>query len=249
MFKFFIIIFLCSFKLFSNDTSSLNLKSFDEPEKKWGLDFDFGTGLSKGNSDYLTFNTKLKTYKKFKYFTGSFLANVDYMEVSNIRETNMISLSPRLDYIINNNWSWVFSNTSFYDELKNIRFKNIIGTGPFYTAKYRRARFGTSIIFGYDYEKNTSATQKTVLAALKNDLLITINDNTSFSLSFNYYPLLKNFRDYILELNSNIKTALVGEWLKFFFEISASHDSRPVIGSKRNDIKLLSGLSFSISGD
>jgi putative salt-induced outer membrane protein YdiY len=214
-------------------------------EKAWGLDFDLGFGLARGNTDYTTIEGDFLTFKKISPLTFYLIADLNYRESSGKKDTNSAELTLRTDYQTNTRWGWTFLDTVGHNEFTKIRISNLIGLGPLYSIIYERLKNLSSLMLAYDYEKYQDYTYKNrAVMILRNEFLFRLNQNTSFALDFSYTPMLNEFSDFRLKLRPKIETKIYQDCLAFFVALKAEHHSKPELGVRKNDFQITTGLAF-----
>jgi small nuclear ribonucleoprotein (snRNP)-like protein len=220
----------------------------------WSGVLDTGLSLTRGNSESLTYSLAGKAARvtdrdKITVYTTAIYANSTVNGVSSTT-AHAIAGGIRGDLNIREKL-FVFAFTDFaYDAFQHLDLRNVIGGGlGYHVIKTENTTFD---VFGggsFDQEyfspnppaQLTSVTRKSGELVIGEELATKLNNRTTLSERFVFYPNITDTGNYRFQFNTTAATKLKG-WLSWQVSFTDGYLSNPLPGLKTNDLLLSTGI-------
>jgi len=213
-------------------------------EIQWESSADFGLSLSKGNTDSFLVRLGLQTEKKEG--PDAYFASASY----NYGEED--STSTQDEILGKATWKHAYSGKNFFglrmdarrDTFADIDYRfSINATYGYYWVDTETTVFSTELGLGVTTEDKGAGNTTYLNGLLAQDFEHKFNENAKFYQSLTFAPRLDNFQDYRIEFEMGIETKIT-ETLAFKVSFEDRYESRPSAGKEKNDLKLITGLSY-----
>ena len=132
------------------------------------------------------------------------------------------------------------------DKTANLEYRYAFGSGVGYQFyDNEEVKFSTEVGLGYYKEVyRTVGDADDVTARLAYELEYVFNENTRFIQDFEAYPVINDFDDVFLRMDSRLETNLTARWVGAVQHIM-DWDNTPAPGSKRDDHRIVFSLGWS----
>jgi putative salt-induced outer membrane protein YdiY len=217
------------------------------PEKKnpWEQSVSAGLTLTSGNSDSLLATIKYLADKKNAVDEFSFDADAAYGKANDVQSVNTIHGFVQ--------WNHLFSERLFsyarleglHDDISEIRYRvTLSGGAGYYFIKETNTTLAGEVGPGLITERlddNTPYTFATLRLAERFEHKFAPGDRVWQTAEL--LPQVDRFQNYIFNLELGAEAAL-SKSLSLQVVLDDTYDSEPASGFKRNDVKLVSGVSY-----
>jgi putative salt-induced outer membrane protein YdiY len=215
-----------------------------EEESQWENSLDFGLSLSKGNTDNLLLRFELQTEKKDgpdAYF-GS--ASYKYGEEE--------SAATQDEILGKATWKHAYSGKNFIglrvdarrDTFADIGYRfSVNATSGYYWVNTETTVFSTELGLGITTEDKGFGDTTYLNGLFDQHFEHKFNENAKFYQDFAFSPRLDNLDDYRIEFEMGIETKIT-ETITFKVSFENRYESNPAEGKEKNDLKLITGLSY-----
>jgi len=217
----------------------------------WAGGGSFGFALARGNSETtnlaLGFSAKRKTTKDAWVLDAASIYSTD--EKLNATTANSFQGMLRYD---RNLTKRLFAYGVFaggYDALQDLNYRLVPGAGLGFHA-IMSDRTTLDLLGGFAYTREsytTGLTNNLFNATLGDEFAYKLTKNTTFIQNLYYLPALNNTSIYHVNGNAGIATKING-WLTANLNFNDRYNSKPVLGNKKNDVLLTSGVGFTFGG-
>lgn len=245
-------IILCSlFVCFSVKAQIVNIESIRKVSdtSKWSGNASLSLNLTKNKNRI--FNLMNTVHIQYLYKKNFIL----FINEVNFKEANSNSLVDkgiqhlRYNYKVSNSFAWEVFLQSQYDEISEIDFRGLIGSGPrFKLSKSNDYNFflGTSVM--YEYERIENLLEDVRHNDFRNSSYISFSlfpkDNISIVSTTYFQPLLKQFNDFRISNDTKMVIGIIKN-LGFNIGFKYLYDAFPAIGVPKEQYKLTNGLTYS----
>jgi putative salt-induced outer membrane protein YdiY len=217
----------------------------------WAGGGTFGFALARGNSE--TTNVALGFSADRKTTTDKWVVSAAsiYSTDEKLNATTANSFQGMIRYD-RNLTKRVFAFGTFaggYDVLQDLNYRITPGGGlGFHAIATDRTTLDLLAGIGYTRESYTTGLTNNLFTLLLGDeLAYKITKNTTFIQNLYYSPALNDGQSYRINGNAGIATKING-WLTATLNFNDRYNSAPVLGNKKNDVLLTSGVGFTFGG-
>lgn len=220
----------------------------------WSGLLDTGLSVTSGNSSTLAYNLSAKAVRTTTADTITVYSTAIYAKDNTTppdRTTaHAIRGGVRGDFNMSER-TFVFGFTDFeFDEFQHLDLRNVLGGGlGYHVIKTKNTVFDA--FGGGDYEQEyfspnpplvlTNVTRKTGEIVAGENLTTKLNNRTSISEKFSFYPNVSDTGDYRAQFDATAATKLKS-WMSWQVTFSDRYLSDPLAGLKKNDLLLSTGL-------
>lgn len=212
--------------------------------EEWKSSFDLGATLTKGNSDSLLVTLGFTTQKIEK--SDEYSANLFYTYGEDTgTATN--------DEILGNaSWRHLYSDDLFAgvradfrkDDLSDIQYRaSVTGFVGHYFIKEVKTKLSLEGGIGFTFEEQGNVTSEYAHAYVGEFFEYNLSDKTKIYQSLTAYVPVDNTDDYQLVAELGVETTLT-DTLSLKVYAQNKYDAIPATGSKENDFKLITGISY-----
>ena len=214
----------------------------DDPA--WENSVDFGLSLSKGNTDNLLLRFGIITEKKDgpNAFFGS--ASYNYGEEDSAANEDEI--------LGKATWKHAYSGKNFFglrfdarrDAFADIDYRfSLNATYGYYWIDTEQTIFSTEFGVGVTTEDKGLGNSTYLNGLFDQNFQHKFNDHASFYQDFSFSPRLDDIDDYRVEFEMGLETKIT-ETLAVKLSFENRYESIPAAGKKKNDMKVVTGLSY-----
>ncbi|MBK1792269.1 DUF481 domain-containing protein [Persicirhabdus sediminis] len=211
---------------------------------KWENSVDLGLSLAKGNTDNLLIKAGYNTIKKEEFDTYALDASYAFGEENGSRNQN--------EFLFNSSWQRLHSEKMYsklsliarHDEFADIDYRvSLNATLGYYVIKNDTTELSFEAGLGVTTEDKGGVQDTYANGVVGEHFSHKFSDATKLTQNFVITPRLDDFDDYHWVFDLGIETAITETMsLKFAFE--NKFENQPAAGSERNDLKLITGLSY-----
>jgi putative salt-induced outer membrane protein YdiY len=224
----------------------------------WSGLLDTGLSLTRGNSESLTYSLSGKAARvtdrdKIAVYTTAIYTNSAVNGISSTT-AHAIRGGVRGDLNVRDKF-FVFGFTDFeYDQFQDLDLRNVIGGGLGYHAiKTKNTTFDVFAGGSYDADffgaiaatattpARPAITRKTGEIVVGETFNAKINNRTTLTEQFSLYPNLSDTGTYRFQFDTTAATKLKN-WLSWQVTYSDRYLSNPLVGFKKNDLLLSTGV-------
>jgi putative salt-induced outer membrane protein YdiY len=213
----------------------------------WTGGGSFGFALARGNSQTtnvaLGFDALRKTSKDAWVVNAASIYSTD----ANLGATTANSFQGliRYDYNLNKRWFVYGAFAGGYDQLQNLDYRLMPGGGlGFHAIATETTTLDLLGGLGYTRESySTGLTRNLLTLNVGDEFAYKITKNTVITQNLYYLPSLNDTSIYRVVGNFGVATKLNG-WLTANMLFNDRYNSEPVLGNKKNDVLLTTGLGF-----
>jgi len=224
----------------------------------WSGLLDTGLNLTRGNSEALTYSLAGKAARvtdrdKISVYTTAIYSN---STINGINSTTAHAIRGGVRGDLNvSERVFVFGFTDFeYDQFQDLDLRNVVGGGlGYHVIKTKATTF--DVFAGGDYDQDffgaiaatattparPAITRKSGEVVLGETLNAKLNNRTSFTEQFNLYPNVSDTGTYRFQFDATAATKLKN-WLSWQVTYSDRYLSDPLVGFKKNDLILSTGV-------
>lgn len=210
----------------------------------WDSSVDFGLTLTRGNSDTTLLTTTLNLAKSVG--DDEYNAGLGY----SYSEEDSSTISDELTGFLN--WNRLVTETSYYgfrlegrrDDIAKIDYR-VQGTVLYgmYLLKNETSTFALELGPGYTVDSLDGVEENYAHAYLGQRASHWVSDNARIFQSFAGYLNVEDTERYNATFTIGAE-ALMSESLSLKVTLENKYESQPATGSKNNDLKLISGISY-----
>jgi putative salt-induced outer membrane protein YdiY len=213
----------------------------------WTGGGSFGFALARGNSETtnlaLGFNALRKTTNDAWVLDAASIYSTDAK--TDTTTVNSFTGSIRYDRNITKRLFAYGAFSGGYDTLQSLNYRVMPGGGLGFHA-IASARTTLDLLGGFGYTREsyyTGLTNNLLTASLGDEFAYKLTKSTTFTQNLYYLPSLNDTSIYRVNGNVGIATKLNG-WLTANMNFNDRYNSSPVLGNKKNDVLLTTGLGF-----
>lgn len=224
----------------------------------WSGLLDTGLSLTRGNSQSLTYNLSGKAARVTERDKISVYSTAIYTDstVNGINSTTAHAIRGGIRGDLNlSDKLFIFGFTDFeYDQFQDLDLRNVLGGGlGYHVINTKATTFDVFAGGSYDQDffgalaatattpATPSITRKTGEIVLGETFNAKINNRTTITQQFSFYPNVSETGTYRFQFDSTVATKLKG-WLSWQVTYSDRYLSNPLPGFKTNDLLLSSGV-------
>lgn len=215
-----------------------------EDESKWENSVDFGLSLSKGNTDNLLLRFGLQTEKKEG--PDAYFASASYKygeEEATATQDEILGKAT---------WKHAYAGKNFLglrfdarrDTFADIDYRFSIGaTYGYYWIDNEKTVFSTELGLGITTEDKGLGNTTYLNGLFDQYFEHKLNENAKFYQNLSFAPRLDHLDDYRIEFEMGLETKIT-ETIAFKVSFEDRYESLPAVGKEKNDLKFITGLSY-----
>lgn len=222
------------------------------PKSLWDSSAALGLTLTRGNSDTVLFTANIKTETKRPKYELSLGADATYGEDHNVKNNETVHGFTQYNYLFTDRFYGYARVDGLHDGIAEIKYRFTIGPGAgYYFIKNNTTQLsaeGGPGIITERVKETTGATSEwtdrtyfTLRAAEKFEHKL--NDKAKIWQSVEILPQVDDFNNFIVNAEAGIETA-ISKHTGLRVYVQDSYDNVPSDSRKKNDVKLVSALSW-----
>jgi putative salt-induced outer membrane protein YdiY len=217
-----------------------------EAEKKpaWETSAAAGLTLTKGNSDTLLATVSLTTQKKGTANEWAFGVSGAYGENDGNKNNETLQGFGQYNRLFNERWFGYLRADALHDDIANLDYRVSLSPGiGYYVIKSDRTTLALELGPGYVFEKQGGERNDYLTLRVAERFEHKLNDRVRIWQSAEFLPEVERFSNYIINAELGIESALTKK-LSLRSYLQNTYDNEPAPGSKKNDLKLVTGLAY-----
>ncbi|HVU28363.1 MAG TPA: DUF481 domain-containing protein [Verrucomicrobiae bacterium] len=211
----------------------------------WVSSISLGLTMTKGNSDTLLFTAKFLTDKKTP--DNEYIFDVDgaYGENDSVENVETLHGSAQWNHLFSDKLYGYLRAEGLHDGIADLDYRVTVGPGiGYYLLKEKQTTFSTEGGVSYVYQKLGGEDDSYASLRLAEKFEHKFNyHGVRFWESAEYLPEVDRFQNYLINGEVGIESAL-SKNLNLQVYVDDNFNSEPAAGRKRNDIKLVSAVSY-----
>jgi len=215
----------------------------------WESSLSLGLTLTKGNSDTSLFTGKLLTARKTpdNEYTGDL--DGSYGENNSVKSTELIHADGQWNHLFSDRFFSYVRTDGLHDGVADVKYRFSIGPGAgYYFIKDKRTTLAGEGGVNWEFQEIGSGTNQTDL------VYETLRLADRFEHKFSFYgariwqnaevlPQVDKFQHFLVNAEIGVEAAIAKN-LSLQMYVDDAYDSEPASDRKRNDVKLVSGVSY-----
>ncbi len=215
---------------------------------KWSGYTSLSVNISKDKNKILNLNNRIHIQYAYNKNLWLFVNDIHFKEVNNSKLVSKGTQHLRYNYTLKTKIAWEVFTQSQYDEISEIDFRGLLGTGPRLNyAKNDIFKYHLGFLSMYEYEKVKNELEKTIKHDIRNSSYFSFslfpNNNISIVSTTYFQPLYKEFSDYRISTDTTIALNIFKK-LAFKMHFTYLFDSKPALGVPKEQFKLNNGLTY-----
>lgn len=245
--------FLLFVTTFSLSAQILNVESLRKVNdtSRWSGNVNLGFTIIQNKNKIVNLTNKVHIQYKYEKDLILFINDFDLKKVNKGDVVNRAIQHLRYNRKLNKTISWELFAQSQFDEISEIDFRGLLGTGPrFKLSQSEDYKFYLGALSMYEYEKINNELEDNLHRDIRNSSYFSFslypNDNISIVSTTYYQPLYKEFSDYRV---SNDTSVLIGIFKNLSFSVNFNYlfDANPAFGVPKEQYKFTNGLTYSFN--
>jgi putative salt-induced outer membrane protein YdiY len=226
--------------------NSLSLST--SPGSPWELTGAAGLGLSKGNSDSLSYSLQvLGTYAQGEN-EGLVGADLLYSESNGIASTNSFRLFGQYNRLHTERFYSTVNGSFLTDDIADLNYRIDLGVGlGYYVVKNETTSLAFEAGPGFAWEDQGGVSRDFMTVRFGERFEHQLSSRSKIWQSAVFAPKANDFSDYLLTAEAGIDTLLTRDWA-LRTSVRYQYDSTPAAGRQSDDTTLLMGLSYALGG-
>jgi len=224
--------------------SALSITALSANAAEWDNSFDLGATVTKGNSDSLLLTAGLSS--KLKEQSDEYIINLFYTygESDNSSTNDEILANVAWKHLMNEK-TYAGARFDFLrDDIADLNYRtSLTGVVGRHLVKNDTTTFSLEGGLGYSLEEQGGLTDDYAHLYVGQFFEHKLNDKTKVYQSFTAFAPIDNFDNYNFIAEAGLETTLT-EKLSLKLYVQDKYDAVPAAGSKSNDIKFVTGISY-----
>lgn len=215
----------------------------------WSGNIGIKLQLTKNKNRIFNFSNRIRVQYSQKKHLWLFINDIDFKEANSTKLVSKNSQHLRYNYRIDKQVTWEAFAQSQSDEISDINFRGLIGTGPrFNLSKKENYKYFIGTLLMYEYEVNKTSAKKIFHNDLRGSFYFSLRlfprDNISFVSTTYYQPKINKWSDFRMSSQSTLAVKIIKN-LALTTTFTYQFDEFPVVGIPKEQYKLTNGLVFS----
>jgi putative salt-induced outer membrane protein YdiY len=216
---------------------------------KWSGSSGMGLTVNKGNSDNLMFNTHFDIGKDFSK-SDSVKFGVSYTfgqdKTGGVKRTTTSALQAFGDYkhLFSERMYGNLRLDFFHDDVASVKYRVLVGPAlGYFFIKNDKTKLSAEAGPSYVIEKVGNNETSYLALRISERLEHTINKSWRIWQSADFFPKVDDFDNYLIVAELGTEASLT-ERLSLRVVLQDRYNSEPAAGRKKNDLTLISGVSY-----
>jgi putative salt-induced outer membrane protein YdiY len=225
--------------------TSTNSAAVAPPKPKWESSASLGLSLTRGNSDTTLFTVKLLTDRKNNVNEWAFGADAAYGENSGVENTESLHGFGQWNHLFSEKFFSYVRAEGLHDGIADIKYRAMVGPGAGYyflkeTNTTLAAEAGATMVF--ERLGTNDSSYATIRLAERFEHKFDGHGARVWQ-TVEILPEVDDFANYIVNAEVGVE-ASISKNLSLQTYIDDSYDNKPAAGRLKNDVKLVSGISY-----
>lgn len=211
---------------------------------QWESTLAFGMTVTKGNSDTILLDSAFKTHRLNLTNEVTALIEGTYGKNDSVKNNETLHGLVQYNHLFTEHLYGYLLTDGFHDAIANIYYRLTVSPGlGYYFIKEKNRTLGVEAGPSFVYEK-LDGEYKTYSAARGAERFDQkIDDHTHIWQSAEILPQVDELRNFIVNAELGIETAL-SKRISLRVVLQDNYVNEPAPGRKKNDVKLISGLTY-----
>lgn len=211
----------------------------------WASSANAGLTLTRGNSDTLLFTVKLLTDKKTPVNEYNFDADGAYGDNNSVKSAETLHGFGQWNHLFSDKFYGYVRLEGLHDGIAGVKYRFTLGPGAgYYLIKDTHTTLATEIGGSYVFEKlgDEDTAYETLRFAERFEHKFKNYGARTWE-TLEILPQVDNFNNYLMNAEVGIEAAIAKN-LSLQAYIDDNFNNQPAAGLKKNDVKLVSGISY-----
>lgn len=216
----------------------------------WKSKLDFSYQENTGNVEQKIISGGGIFAKRFKDFSVYLKAGTAFVEQANTTIQDASYLTLRADYPSTGKWRWFVFNTHARNKFIQIKYRSLIGLGPWLQTKGKKWSHGLSLAPSYVYERfESNVVNRETRVTLRSLFHYGLNENNFIGYDLYLSPRINSFKDLQVYFSPYFEALIYKDVISLKFSYRLEYDSHPQPGVKRADQQYLTSINFYFSSE
>lgn len=213
-------------------------------DPKWDTSAGLGFTLTQGNSETILASANAETKGNWADYAVTLGATATYGEQANIKNNEIFSLYGQYDRKVSEKF-YVFGRADYlHDAVADIEYRVKLSPGfGWHLIKKDRMTLDLEAGPGYVFQKLGSVSDGFATLRVGDRFSYKISKTARLWQSAEFVPSVEDFSNYIVQAELGIEAALT-EKMSLRSVLQDTYTSKPAIGRKANDIRLITGVNY-----
>jgi putative salt-induced outer membrane protein len=214
----------------------------------WDTSIYSGLALTDGTVDSLTLNSGFRSVGTFANSEALLFADYLYGETQSVTTSNALRAGAQFNFLLNDRAYLGLANGFLYDEVAAVDYRiNVYPSLGYYFVKSETTKLAFEIGAGYTWEKQANLSREFFGLRAAERFEHSFANGAKLYQNVEYLPEAKDIGNYLLSAEVGLEVPLSDKF-KWRLAVRDLYDSSPAAGLDKNDLTLLSGISYAIGG-
>ena len=215
------------------------------PKYPWVSSVTAGATLTRGNSDSLLLTAKFVTDKKTPVNEFNFDADGGYGSASGVANTAFAHGFGQWNHLFSDRWYSYLRLEGLHDDIAQVRYRATLTSGVgYYLIKETNTTFSAEVGPGIVIQRVGDVDDTYATMRVQEKFEHKFNKNAArIWESVEFLPQINKPSDYLINSEIGVESALYKN-LSLQVYLDDNFNSQPAAGLKRNDVKLVSGVTY-----
>ncbi len=212
---------------------------------KWETSAALGLTLTRGNSDTLLFTGNILGTKRSKVDEWALGADASYGKNQGVKNNEALHGFAQWNHLFSDKFYGFVRVDGLHDAVADLKYRVTLSPGlGYYIIKDEARRLSVEGSPAFIYEKQGPRKARGYMALrLAERFEQKLSDKTKIWQSLEFLPQVDRFKNYILNAEIGIDTAITKK-LSLRSFIQDSYDNEPAPGREKNDLKLVTAIAY-----
>jgi putative salt-induced outer membrane protein YdiY len=227
------------------NTTNATVKVVVPPKYPWVSTLTAGTTLTRGNSDSLLITAKLVTDKKTPINEFSFDADTAYGSANGQANTEMVHGFGQWNHLFSERWYSYVRLEGLHDDIAQVRYRATLTSGlGYYLIKQTNTTLAAEVGPGIVIQRVGDVDNSYATLRLAEKFEHKFNKNAArIWENCEFLPQVNQPSDYLINAEVGVESALY-KTISLQVYLDDNYNSQPATGLRRNDVKLVSGVTY-----
>jgi putative salt-induced outer membrane protein len=213
----------------------------------WDTSAAVGFSLTQGNSDTTLLNANIGSKGTYKNYAITLGADATFGEQNDVRNAETYRAFGQYDRKITDRFYVYGRGDYFHDGIADVEYRYKISPGfGWHLIKNDKWALDLEAGPGYVFQDQGGISDSFLTLRVAENLTYKLNDRARLWQSAEWVPEASQFSNYFLTIQVDIEADLTKK-AKLRVVIYDDYNNQPAAGRKKNDIKLVTGISYSFN--
>jgi putative salt-induced outer membrane protein YdiY len=224
----------------TNSVAALKLKK----PPKWDSSITLGLTATAGNSDSVLFTGKVGTHRKTAESEWTLGADGAYGETDSVKNNESAHAFVQYNHLFSERLYGYIRLDGLHDDIANVTYRFNLNPGVgYYFIKEKQTTLAGEVGPGVEYQKLDSEYDTYATLRLAERFEHKFSDHARIWQNVEILPVITDPHNYLLNAEIGVETALT-HTLSLQVYVQDNYANVPAPGFKKNDVKLVSGLTY-----